>query len=212
MAKIGIGITTYNRPDAYLISYREIMRYAPKGAKIVVVDDCSTVNYSNATFRQHVNKGAATCKNKCFELLEDCEHIFLFDDDCYPIVEDWWKPYVNGKQPHYNFTFKYPKYKIKNVMVSDNPNGCMMYYHKSVLEKVGGFDVEFGKYGYWHGSMSCRIYNAGLTAFPFMDVPNSENLFCSMDKDKSVKTSRPDQHKFLQHSKDRYLRTLGARS
>lgn len=127
MAKIGIGITTYNRPDAFAITYANILKYAPKGSKIVVVDDCSIEPVKEANYRQDVNKGAATCKNKCFELLEDCEHIFLFDDDCYPIVEDWWKPYVNGKQPHYNFTFKYPKYKIKNVMVSDNPNGCISW-------------------------------------------------------------------------------------
>lgn len=210
MAKIGIGITTYNRPEAFAITYREILKYAPEGAKIVVIDDASKVTCPVADYVQPENKGAAACKNKCFELLEDCDHIFLFDDDCYPISYDWWKPYIYGKEPHYNFTFKYPKWQIGNSMVSDNPNGCMMYYSREVLERVGGFDVTFGKYGYWHGSMSCRIYNAGLTSFPFMDVKGSEKLFCSMDKDKTVKTSRPDQHKFIPYAKDKYMKSLGS--
>jgi glycosyltransferase involved in cell wall biosynthesis len=210
MVKIGIGITTYNRPDAFAVSHREILKYAPEGSKIVVIDDASRIDYAKADYRQTENKGAAACKNKCFELLDDCDHIFLFDDDCYPITENWWQPYVNGKQPHYNFTFKYRKDEINGEMVSDNPNGCMMYYSREVLDKVGGFDVTFGKYGYWHGSMSCRIYNAGLTSFPFMDVPNSESLFCSMDKEGTVKTSRHDQHKHLPFAKDKYMRSLGS--
>lgn len=210
MAKIGIGITTYNRPEAFAKSYAEIIKYAPTGAKIVVVDDASRVPVKEATYRQPENKGAAACKNKCFELLDDCDHIFLFDDDCYPIVQGWELPYIEGKEPHYNFTFKYPQVEINGTMVSDNPNGCMMYYERKVLDKVGGFDTTFGKYGYWHGSMSCRIYNAGLTSFPFMDVPNSTDLFCSMDKDKTVKTSRTDQHKFLPFAKDKYMKSLGS--
>lgn len=55
-----------------------------------------------ATYRFEENVGIARHKNKCLELLADagCEHLFLFDDDAYPLVEDWWRPYVDSPEPH----------------------------------------------------------------------------------------------------------------
>lgn len=211
VGKIGIGITTYNRYETFKQTYSEILKYAPEGSKIVVVDDCSTVPVKEATVRFDVNKGAASAKNKCFELLEDCDHIFLFDDDCYPKSYNWWKPYVYSKHVHLNFTFKYQKNLINGVMVSDNPNGCMMYFKRKALDVVGGFDTSFGKYGYWHASMSCRIYNAELTPFPFMDVKGSEKLFVSLDEEKKVTTSRPDRNNYLKAAKEKYMSKLGSR-
>ena len=95
-SKIGIGITTHNRYDIFKKSYDEINRFLPSGAVLVVVDDASDTPVKEATFRFNENVGIAKAKNKCFELLYDsgCEHFFLFDDDCYPLVEDWYKPYM----------------------------------------------------------------------------------------------------------------------
>lgn len=207
---VGIGITTYNRPEVFAKTLAEIKRYLPNGAKLVVVDDCSVIPCPDATHRFEVNKGAATAKNKCFELLQDCEHIFLFDDDTYPIVKGWELPYIESGYNHLNYTFKYHKAEINGIMVCDNPNGCMMYFRRQVLDKVGGFDTTFGKYGYWHGSMSCRIYNAGLTPFPFMDVKDSDRLFYSGDKEGSVTTSRPDKAVYLKAAKAKYQQELGS--
>lgn len=210
VGKIGIGITTYNRYNVFKNTYQEIIKYSPEGAKIVVVDDCSNVPVKEATVRFEKNKGAATAKNKCFELLEDCDHIFLFDDDCYPKSYDWWKPYAYSKHVHYNYTFKYTKHLINGVMVSDNPNGCMMYFKRKVLDVVGGFDTTFGKYGYWHASMSCRIYNAELTPFPFIDVKGSEKLFVSLDKEQKVTTSRLDRNLYIKLAKSKYISKLAS--
>lgn len=205
---IGIGICNFNRNEIFYHTLEQIKRYAPKGSKIVVVDDGSTTPITNADFRFKQNKGTPNAKNKCLELLEDCEHIFLFDSDCYPIKKGWEKPYIKSKEPHLNYTFKF-NYEIwEGHKVCENPNGCMMYFHKSVLEKVGGFDTEFEKYGYFHGNMSCRIYNAGLTSFPFMDVLGSEKYFESLDEKKKVKSATTDQQRYLPKNKDRYLRNL----
>lgn len=208
---IGIGITVYNRLDVFGRTLSQIQQYAPEGAKIVVVDDGSTRPVPGATYRFKKNAGTPTAKNKCLELLDDCEHIFLFDDDCYPVVHDWWKPYVESPELHLNFTFKYNKEVVNGHAVCENPNGCMMYFHNKVLDVVGGFDTGFKMYGYWHGAMSLRVYNAGLTSHPFMDVAGSEKLFVSMDKQKTVRTSRPDRGKYLAANKKRYDEKLGSK-
>ena len=74
---IGIGITTHNRYETFSKTLVEIKRYAPKDAKIVVVDDASDIPVPEATFRFDTNVGIAAGKNKCMELLDECDHLFL---------------------------------------------------------------------------------------------------------------------------------------
>lgn len=201
---IGIGITTYNRNEVLRHTLEQIKKYSPEGCKIVVVDDGSKKAVTEATYRFDKNVGTPKAKNKCFELLEDCEHIFLFDDDCYPIKKGWEKIYISAGVKHLNYTFKYSYTTKDNIKMHDNPNGCMMYFHNDVLKKVGGFDPGFLFYGYWHGNMSLRICNSGLIDYPFMDVVGSEEYFNSMDENKEISTSRPDKNRFLRRNKDRY--------
>lgn len=207
---IGIGISTYNRRTVFEKTLSEIKKHAPKNCKIVVVDDGSDIPVEGSDFRFNVNQGSAIAKNKCFELLDDCEHIFLFDDDIYPIDSDWYKPYIKSKQAHLNYTFKFFFDVWNNHKIHDNPNGCMMYFHKSVLKKVGGFDTGFYKYGYWHANLSCRIYNAGLTDFPFMDVVGSDKLFYSLDEHKKVQSATKRQMNFIPKNRQRYIDKLGS--
>ncbi len=98
--KIGIGITTHNRPQVFRHTLRNVLKFAPRGAKVLVVDDASTDTVREATYRFDVNAGIARAKNKCLELLEDCDHIFLFDDDTYPIKKGWEQPYIDSAEPH----------------------------------------------------------------------------------------------------------------
>lgn len=202
--KIGIAITTHNRYDTFLKSYQEIKRLAPKDAVIVVVDDASAKPVPEATFRFKENAGIAAAKNKCFELLylAGCEHLFVFDDDIYPLKEDWHKPYVENREPHLNYVFidwadtKKPRlndtceiYRDSNTVAYNHVRGCMLYYKRVVFEKVGGMDTVFGRWGWEHVNLSDRIYNAGLTSFRYMDVANSKGLFYSGDENSSVSST-----------------------
>lgn len=204
--KIGIAINTHNRSSQCDATIHQIRRFSPDHAMIVVVDDASKTPYRGATYRFSKNVGAPTAKNKSLELLYDagCTDIFLFDDDTYPKVQNWWRPYVESREPHLNFTFKYPFEIIDGHKSHTNPNGCMMYLHRSVIDRVGGFDTDFKIYGYWHGSFSMRVHNAGMTTKPFMDVLDSEKLFVSLDKLRRIRTSRPDQARYLPANKQRY--------
>lgn len=204
-AKIGIGITTRNRADVFPKAYAEIARLTP-GAKIVVVDDASDIPVTGLSdvIRFDENVGIARAKNACLEALYDagCEHIFLFDDDAYPLVEDWWKPYVESPEPHLMRIFEDlagPR-KLRDIqkiyegnghVAYTGPRGMMLYVERRVLDVVGGMDIAYGKWGYEHGDWSNRIHNAGLTTWRFADVAEGGELIYSMDEHEAVNRGTP---------------------
>ncbi|QFG11142.1 glycosyltransferase [Mycobacterium phage Xula] len=198
---IGVGVTTRNRRDVADRTIANIRRHTPN-ANIVIVDDASDQPFPGATYRFAKRAGIARAKNKCLELLSNCEHIFLFDDDCYPIVDEWWKPYVESPEPHlmYQFLDLADGRKLNDVtkvyddgrhFALSGARGCMIYAHRSVIERVGGLDPEFGGWGWEHPSWSDRIYNAGLTSFRYGDVCGSNKLIHSMDEHDEVVRSVP---------------------
>lgn len=194
---IGIAISTHNRYEIFKKTYDEMKRFAPPNSIIVVVDDASDKPCPEATFRFDKNVGIARTKNKCFELLynEGCEHFFLFDDDCYPICEDWYKPYIESEEVHLNYIFQEFKLqnasKLKDILLIyedskiraySHTRGCMCYYKRVCLDKVGGMNPIFGRWGYEHPDLTHRIYNAWLTSFRYMDIPDSDKLIYSRDE------------------------------
>lgn len=222
--KIGIGITTHNRTEVFKRTYANIVRYAPTGAKIVVVDDASDipVRVNKLAHRFDKNVGIATAKNKCLELLEDCEHIFLFDDDCYPKVKGWEEPYIASPEPHLMYLFLNLRnhqlndaklvYEDEQHYVISHARGCMLYFHRSVLDVAGGMDTTYGKWGYEHGDLSNRIYNLGLTSFRYMDVAGSEALIYSEDQEQAVSSSVKGQirHRNIVGHKDKFAASFSS--
>lgn len=201
--KIGIGITTRNRREVFERSYREHLKHLPNGAKIVVMDDASEEPVPYSDRRSGSQRGIAGAKNACMDMLEGCDHIFLFDDDVYPVVPEWWKPYTESGVNHLclsfelnskgqrlsNTVFKTGEYGVLDIY--NAPNGCMLYARKEVLEKVGGMDPVFGIWSFEHVDWSHRIHSAGLTPHPFMDVRNSLEIFHVSDYYGEVASSVP---------------------
>jgi len=227
-AQVGIGITTHNR-EVIGIVIQNIIRHTPH-AKIVVVDDCSDIDVVAILmgarllgkvkyFKFLQNVGIAKAKNKCLELLQDCEHIFLFDDDCFPVKLGWEKDYIkaNKETGNNHFCFTFPKLrngqsngndligKHKGLNRYSKACGVMMYVHNSVLKKVGGMDTNYLRYGCEHLGYSHRIYNAGLNDYPFLDVPNSMDLFYSYDYEQAIKNSiGTGKQAYVQHNRALY--------
>lgn len=205
MHKIGIGITTRNRRDIFTESYKNWVKMMPKGSRVVVVDDASSVPVNRSDFRFERQAGIARAKNKCIELLDDCDSIFLVDDDIYPIVKEWYKPYVESGMNHMCLSFEhnskgerlsnsvFVKMKIGGISVYNSPNGCMIYVKKRCIDKIGGMNCDFGIWGNEHVEFSRRIYNSGLTPFPFMDVNDSINMFHVHDYYGDIESSVPEK-------------------
>lgn len=216
MGKIGIGITVHNRNETAKITIDKINEFAPIGAKIVIVDDASEITFAGSDYRFEKQAGIARTKNKCLELLDDCDHIFLFDDDCYPKDKDWHLPYINSKYNHLmyifgNFSNGKPngnrrQKEIEDAVIYENPCGCMIYYKKICIDTVGGMDVGYGVWGFEHPDHSVRIYNAGLTPFKFMDVKDSDKLFFSHDKEQTIQrsVSGPIRAKHISRNEPKY--------
>lgn len=196
---IAISITTHNRYDVFLETYKAIKKFLPKGSKIFVVDDGSTIPVKEADFRFETAQGIASAKNKCFELAEGYDYHFAFDDDCYPKVKNWHLPYIESGLNHLCFSFdKFSNGKPNgrkivgktgNIVRYHEPCGCMNFYTKECFDKVGGMDVAFGAWSYEHVGHSMRIHNSGLTPYPFMDIENSLDLFTSLDYEQTVTRS-----------------------
>ena len=202
--KIGIAITNYNRPEVLKEALAHHVKYLPKDARLVIVDDCSFDKPEfNFDYVFPYNAGIASAKNKCLELLEGCEHIFLFDSDCFPKVKDWHLPYIKSGIKHLSFTFPTlvsGRANGRNLLKTQNgiayygtPCGCMLYIHRSVIDKIGGFDVDYPQWGFEHVDYSRRAYNAKLISHPYMDVSHSLSLFHSLDYHQEVAGSVPGE-------------------
>lgn len=169
--KLGIGITVYGNRQTPALEM--IRKYTP-GAKIVTVDQ----------------KGIAKSKNMCLALLDDCTDIFLFDDDCFPKVDNWFMLYINSGINHLCYTFGRKVLNQSNGLTEyELPCGCMLYLKSECLDVVGGFDTDFENYSYEHVNYSQRIFNAELTPAPFMDLTLSKDYIHSMDQHKQVQSS-----------------------
>lgn len=193
MSYRGIGITTRNRNEVFEKTLSEIKKYLPPNTKLVVVDDASETPVKS-DFRFETRAGIARAKNKCLELLmadSDIQHIWLFDDDCYPKVKDWYLPYEQSKEPHLMYIFTAyggqtrvvnELYRDEDIVSYNHVRGCMLYFERRCIEKVGGFNPIYGHGYYEHRNLTERIHRAGLTSHLIMDVPNSGRLIHSMDE------------------------------
>lgn len=196
MTEIAIAISTHNRSDAFMKSLERMLFFKPDNAEIFVVDDASNDFYKYAEWVDYhfsERAGIPRVKNKCLELCMETEakHIFLFDDDIFPIKKGWEIPYIASGIHHlcYTFTTAYKHvaerkkgYEKDGFMIHSLANGCMMYFTRECINTVGGFDERFGLGLYEHTDLTRRICNAGLTPYKCMDVVGSDKLFHSMDE------------------------------
>lgn len=157
--KVGVAISTTGTRDAMLERAQDAWREA--GLETVTVYDVD-------------RHGVARTKNRCLDLLMDSgrEHLFLADDDMYPLRPESWQRYVEQDVPH--LSLSWGGHRI--VSHDGNytrflwPRGVMLYLHRSAVEEVGGMREEYGAGGHEHVDLSRRIHQAGLTPYPYMDL------------------------------------------
>ncbi|MDT5047337.1 MAG: hypothetical protein QOG75_3211, partial [Mycobacterium sp.] len=99
---VAVAITTHNRHDVLARTLKQIEMVTPETIPVFIVDDASDPPAATMTpemdkhnwVRFNDNVGIPRAKNKCIELCMQttANHFFLLDDDCYPMVENWWVP------------------------------------------------------------------------------------------------------------------------
>lgn len=195
---VAVCITTHNRPDLLAQTLKEWHTRSPEWITFIVVDDGSNTPVkadADVLIRHDTARGIAAAKNRCLSEARNFEHVFLADDDIWPVVDEWWKPYVNAGIPHMMYLFEdvdkfgrklagRPKtlWAHDGVKALARPRGCLLYVHESVRDRIGGFRSDFGRWGGEHEEYSTRAYYAGLTPAPFCDVADSHHIWHSMDE------------------------------
>ncbi len=110
-SRIGIAITTHQRPDVLKRALEQHMTHLPAGALVVVIDDGSkpaaVVPDGVRLLRHETSLGIVASKNASLSALMDagCEHLFLWDDDAWPIADNWHLPYIESPEPHLAYQF-----------------------------------------------------------------------------------------------------------
>lgn len=210
--KVAVAISTRNRPNEFKRSALHWAATDYSNIEFFVVDDSSDSEYcGGADFRFETRAGIPKVKNKCLELAYNsgADHIFLSDDDIFPLSKDWLLPYINSGEAHLSFCFEDSyggtprRYKLGTTgdgrfAIYSGGNGCLMYFSRSCIDRVGGFDENYGLGYYEHNDISRRIHNAGLTRFLYMDIANSSDLLYSMDQNGVVTRSASSEERELQ--------------
>jgi GT2 family glycosyltransferase len=180
---IGIGVTTYNRESVFEKTLAAIQEFTDSPYKLYVARDTD-----------EDRRGVARRKNECLLNLKECEHIFLFDDDCHPKKKGWEKFIIEAsrKTGCQHFIYNKPPFcdkdnlKFVNGYVLECFNasgGVLMFYTKEVIEKIGGFYTGYDLYGFEHIGHSMRIKRAQLTPDWFVSIQGLSNYIHSLDYD-----------------------------
>lgn len=161
---IGVAISTHARPDTLSKALRAWALHMPD--VLVVTHDVD-------------GQGVATTKNRGIAALMDsgCDHLFLADDDVWPVTSDWDRPYVTDPQPHLMHCWG------KSRLLADDghyttwshPRGVLLYAERHVIDRVGGMRMDFGRWGGEHVEWSRRIHNAGMTRTRYADLTEARS-------------------------------------
>lgn len=101
-SRIGIAISTHNRAGVLSQALEHQLRHLPPAALVVVIDDGSqppaVVPDGVQLIRHDKSLGIVASKNASLTALMDagCEHLFLWDDDAWPVADGWWLPYIDS--------------------------------------------------------------------------------------------------------------------
>jgi len=177
MQTIGVGITTRNRVDVLEQTVMQFNKHYGENIRYVVVDDNSDDPELNQTWAEVIgdyqyNKkriGVAKSKNECIKALYGVDHMFLFDDDCIPIKDNWWLPWINSGVHHMTYACEpniKPKLKTTSLVFWHGGFGCCLYFSKKCIDTVGGFDPRFGMWGFEHSEITTRIFKSGIISHP----------------------------------------------
>lgn len=205
--RVGIAISTRNRPELLAEAIGKWREFSPKGTDIIVVDDFSVDPYPYASFVSDHQLGIARIKNICIDLLlaRGCTDLFLADDDVYPTDSEGIRKYLDSGQNHMSMSFDhradgrrissevYVKYKYPDLWTYNSPCGCLLYFKRKVVEGGLRYDGNFGLWGMEHKDFSLRVHKAGLTPHPFMDIPDSITHFYSHDYHMTAESSVPEE-------------------
>jgi hypothetical protein len=100
---------------------------------------------------------------------EGCDYLFLFDDDCYPIMVGWERYFIDQHLASGLHFFGIPEvFKSKPLALHqeivrwDSIVGCFSFQTRKLMEVVGYYNVAYQRYGYEDAARNRRCIRSGL--------------------------------------------------
>lgn len=172
--KIGVGVIT--------MGLREInpMLFAKTTHEVFVYTDTERL-------------GPGHARNQVLKHFDGYDHVFIFDDDCYPTRLGWEDYFIQQAQAHDVHYMALPDIFGGELLEQTNGEmtfwfsalGCFLYQDKLAMQEIGGYNLEYNRYGYEDAARSHRAIKAGLTGsdkgwgFPLRGLSyiHSEDVF-----------------------------------
>lgn len=155
--KIGIGITTMGKRVIRNSRYMDSGLDVNRDVYHIYVDE--------------KREGPAAAKNETMKALYDegCTHMFLFDDDCYPVMDGWVNYVITNAQQHRLEYVGLPE-SFKSTPVRGSLNrefiawdgmlGCFLFQTRAMLETVGYYNRNYQRYGFEDSARNDRMRRA----------------------------------------------------
>lgn len=162
-------------------------------------------------------KGPARARNKVLSHFKDYDHIFVFDDDCFPTFEGWEKYLIEQFEKHNIFWAGIPNFPVMEVKHSEDEMlwldgccGCFQYFSRKALETIGGYNTAYDRYGYEDAAVRERAIKAGLTGkYPFPAFPiRGLSYIYSMDifhDNPTPNIDTPEKRRLIEINHPRYV-------
>lgn len=170
------------------------------------------LKYDPYVFVDEERKGSAYAKNEVLHKLvgDGCDWIFIFDDDCYPVIDGWQDmiiQWMKNNNVHYLAGMDFKGINIEkaigDVLFSENPFvGAFYCFDKTCIHETGYFNEEYQKYGwedvaysirenrgnrYWKLPVWINMYIHSMDMFAENNVQNMDQ----QTKNKYIEINRP---------------------
>ncbi len=184
-AKIGIGISTYNRLHRLKSLVDDIRRFTSSDFKLFVADDGSTdgtqqwLDQNNIPYKSGVNRGVVYNKNKILHHFRNHDFIIIFEDDMCIKQKGWESVFIQSLiqsgENHLSWFNIYNKndrcdvrrYGAVFLQDMDITSAQVQVFTRKCIDTVGGYDYRFLGYGHGHTQYTERIYDAGLNSIKY---------------------------------------------
>lgn len=114
--------------------------------------------------------GPGHARNQVLAHFDGFDHVFIFDDDCYP-TRCGWEDYFIQEAQRYGIHYMALPDIFGGELAGHNEEitywfsalGCFLYQDKEAMQTIGGYNLAYNRYGYEDAARSHRAMKAGLT-------------------------------------------------
>lgn len=122
-------------------------------------------------YKDEERKGPAHGRNKVLEHFDGYDHIFIFDDDAWPLMRGWEDYFIEQAVLHNVHYMAIPEW-FKGDIVGcqgemlewSDSLAAITYQSKHAVEVIGGYNTAYERYGYEDIARNFRaVHKAGLS-------------------------------------------------